>query len=92
MREKKVLTLEEAIRRITSLPARRLGLTDRGMICKGAWADLAILDPETFEEKATTFEPNQVAVGMKHVLVNGVITLRNGERTGNHGGRVLHAP
>lgn len=91
VRDKKLMTLEEAVRRITSLPARRLGLANRGIIAKGAWADLAVFNPHSFEEKATTFEPNQLAVGMQHVLVNGVIAMANGERSSNRGGQVLRA-
>jgi N-acyl-D-amino-acid deacylase len=91
VREKKALSLEEGIRRLTSLSASRIGIKDRGVIRTGAWADLAIFDPATFREKATTFEPNQLATGMRHVLVNGVVTLRDGERTGDHGGHALRA-
>jgi len=80
---------EEAIRRLTSLPAGRLGLKDRGVIEKGACADLAIFDPQTFSERGTTYEPNQTAVGMTHVVVNGVLTVRDGRLTGNRGGQVL---
>lgn len=89
VRETKTLTPQEAIRRITSLPASRLGLKDRGVIRKGAWADLAIFDPGTFAERGTTFEPNQIATGMKHVLVNGVLTVKDGELTGARGGCVI---
>lgn len=89
VRDTGMITTEDAIRRLTSLPARRLGLQDRGVIQPGAWADLAILDPATFAERGTTFEPNQIAVGMRHVLVNGTITLKNGALTGERGGRVL---
>jgi N-acyl-D-aspartate/D-glutamate deacylase len=89
VRDTKALTPQEAIRRITSLPASRLGLTERGVIRKGAYADFAIFDPTTFAECGTTFEPNQVAMGMKHVVVNGVVALRDGELTGERGGRVL---
>jgi N-acyl-D-amino-acid deacylase len=91
VQEKKSIKLEEAVRRITSLPASRIGIKDRGTIRKGAWADIAVFDPATFRERATTFEPNQLATGMKHVLVNGVVTLKNGERTGQHGGHALRA-
>jgi N-acyl-D-amino-acid deacylase len=89
VREKKAMSLPEAIRRITSLPASRIGLKDRGVIREGGCADLAIFDPESFAEKATTFEPNQLATGMKHVLVNGVVTLRDGALTGSRGGQVV---
>jgi N-acyl-D-aspartate/D-glutamate deacylase len=88
-RDTGLLSPAEAIRRITSLPAARLGLPDRGVVRAGAWADLAIFDPAAFAERGTTFEPNQVAVGMKHVVVNGVVTLRDGALTGARGGRVL---
>ena len=80
---------EEAVRRLTSLPASRLGLADRGTIRVGAWADLAIFDPDTFAERGTTFEPNQTASGMVHVLVNGIPTLVDGELSGVRGGQVL---
>ena len=91
VREKKTVSLEQGIRRLTSLPASRIGIKDRGVIRAGAWADLAIFDPETFRERATTFEPNQLAEGMRHVLVNGVVTLSNGKQTDKHGGRALRA-
>jgi N-acyl-D-aspartate/D-glutamate deacylase len=83
------LSAQEAIRRITSLPASRLGLSDRGTLRPGAWADVAVFDPTVFAERGTTFEPNQPAVGMKHVLVNGVLTLEDGKLTGNRAGAVL---
>jgi N-acyl-D-aspartate/D-glutamate deacylase len=89
VREQQTLAVEEAIRRLTSLPARRLGLTDRGVIRPGAWADLAIFDPATFAEQGTTFVPNRLASGMRHVLVNGVLTLKDGRLTGERAGRVL---
>ena len=89
VRETQMLNPQQAVRRLTSLPASRLGLSDRGIIREGAWADLAIFDPLTFGERGTTFEPNQVAVGMRHVIVNGVVTLKDGEMTGQRGGHVL---
>ena len=89
VREKKMFTPQEAIRRMTSLPASRLGLRERGVLKKGAWADIAIFDPETFSERGTTFEPNQIAQGMKYVLVNGVVAVRDGELTGTRAGQVL---
>ncbi|HMN28521.1 MAG TPA: hypothetical protein PKE45_10240, partial [Caldilineaceae bacterium] len=72
-----------------SLPARRLGLNDRGIVRPGAWADLAIFDPATFGERGTTLEPNQTATGMQHVLVNGTLTVKDGLLTGARGGQVL---
>src|SRR5262249_47658360 len=89
VREARTLTVQEAVRRLTSLPAGRLGLKDRGTLREGAWADVAIFDPESFGERGTTFDPNQTAAGMVHVLVNGVLTLKGGTLTGRRGGQVL---
>jgi N-acyl-D-amino-acid deacylase len=89
VREWKLLKPETAIHRLTGLPASILGLTDRGILKVGAHADIAVFDPATFGERGTTFEPNQLAVGMQHVLVNGVQTLREGVRTGHRAGKVL---
>ena len=89
VRETGALSFEEAVRRLTSLPAERLGLSDRGTVKEGAWADLAIFDPNTFSERGTTFEPNQIAQGMRHVLVNGSFVIRDGEMTGTRSGKVL---
>jgi N-acyl-D-aspartate/D-glutamate deacylase len=86
-----MLSPQEAVRRLTSLPARRIGLNDRGIVRAGAWADLAIFDPATFAERGTTFEPNQTAIGMRHVLINGVVTLKDGALTGDRGGQVLRS-
>jgi N-acyl-D-aspartate/D-glutamate deacylase len=89
VRETGLLTPAEAVNRLTALPAERLGLRNRGVLRAGAHADLAIFNPEAFGERGTTFEPNQLAVGMRHVVVNGVVTLDAGEPTGNRGGEVL---
>ena len=89
VRDRGLLSPEEAIRRMTSLPAQRMGLKDRGVIRKGNWADLAIFDPATLSERGTTFEPNQTALGMVHVLVNGTLSLKDGQLTGRRGGHVL---
>lgn len=89
VRQQKMLSPQEAVRRLTSLPASRLGLNDRGVVRKGAWADLAVFDPEVFGERGTTFEPNQTAAGMRHVLVNGKCVLREGKLTGERSGQVL---
>lgn len=89
VRDQQALSAEDAIFRMTGLPASRLGLTDRGNLEPGAWADIAIFDPETFCEKGTTFEPNRLAAGMLHVIVNGVVTLRDGQLTGERAGAVL---
>ena len=74
---------------MTGLPAERLGLADRGVIREGACADLAIFDADRFAEAGTTFEPNLVASGMVHVLVNGVVAMRDRALTGERGGAVL---
>ena len=89
VRDLGIFTPEEAVRRITGLPASRLGLKDRGVIREGAWADLAVFDPERFAERGTTFEPNRTAAGMVHVVVNGAVALENGNLTGTRNGQVL---
>ncbi|MDE2997993.1 MAG: amidohydrolase family protein [Gemmatimonadota bacterium] len=89
VRDRKLFSPQEAVRRLTSLPASRLGLTDRGVIRKGAQADLAIFDPNVFAERGTTLEPNRTAAGMRHVLVNGGFAVRNGVLAGQRYGRVL---
>jgi N-acyl-D-amino-acid deacylase len=89
VREHGVLTLEEAVRRMTSLPAWRIGDDSRGRIAEGVHADLAIFDADTFIDRATYEEPHQYATGMLHVFVNGEPVLRDGELTGTRPGRVL---
>lgn len=89
VREKSALTPEEAIHKLTGLPANVLGLKDRGVLRTGAWADIAIFDPGEFGEQGTTFEPNQLAKGMLYVLVNGNLTLDQGKLTGERGGKVI---
>ncbi len=88
-RDKALFSAEETIRRMTSLPAERMGLKDRGVIQKGNWADLAIFDPAAFSDRGTTFEPNQVCQGMVHVLVNGIVALQDSKLTGERAGSVL---
>ena len=87
--ERQTLSPQEAVRRLTSLPAARMGFTDRGQIRVGNWADLAVFDPHQFGERGTVFEPNQTATGMRHVLVNGIFAVRDGRLTGQRGGHVL---
>lgn len=89
VREEKVITLPEAIRRLTSLPAEVLGLKDRGALRPGYHADIAIFDPAKIRDHATFEKPMQYATGMVHVLVNGVPVLRNGEHTGAKPGRIV---
>lgn len=89
VREERVLALEEAIRRLTTLPAETLRLHRRGSLRPGYFADIAIFDPDTITDHATFESPHQYATGMVHVLVNGVPVLRSGEHTGATPGRVV---
>jgi len=92
VREEHALTLEDAIRKFTALPAQRMRLTDRGVIKQGMWADVVIFDPETIRDLATFEEPNQLSQGMQYVLVNGVPVIADGQMTGALPGRVLRGP
>ncbi|MBL8697084.1 MAG: amidohydrolase family protein [Alphaproteobacteria bacterium] len=89
VKQRRVLSPEEAIHRLTALPASVMRLGDRGVLREGAAADIAVFDPDRFAERATTFEPNQLAEGMMHVVVNGSLALRDGRLTGERGGAVL---
>jgi N-acyl-D-amino-acid deacylase len=89
VRERGVLSLEQAIHKITQKPARRLGLEGRGIIARGAFADLVAFDPEAVGDRATFEDPHQYPVGIPLVIVNGVVTLRDGEHTGRLGGRAV---
>lgn len=89
VREKKVLPLEQAIRKITSLPAQAAGIKDRGLLRKGMHADLVVFDPVRVRERATPLEPAEYPEGIEHVLVNGVFAVRAGETTGNLAGQVV---
>jgi len=91
-RDEKVLTLPEAVRRLTALPATNLGLDHRGFIQEGMFADVVVFDPATIADRATFDKPHQYAVGMKHVFVNGVQVLKDGEHTGAKPGRALWGP
>ena len=89
VRELKVITLQEAIRKMTSLPASILGLPDRGTIQEGQWADLVIFDPSTVADQATFEDPFQYPVGIETVLVNGQVVLDEGKHTNARPGKVL---
>ncbi len=89
VREEHVLTLPEAIRKFSALPAQRMRLTDRGVLKKGMWADVVVFDPQTITDKATYERPNQLSTGMDYVLVNGVPVIANGKMTGKLPGKVL---
>jgi len=88
-REAGLLTPEEAVRKLSGQPAELMGIADRGVLREGAKADVAIFEPESFGQAGTTYVPNQLATGMRHVIVNGVVTLTDGRLTGERGGRVL---
>jgi N-acyl-D-amino-acid deacylase len=92
VREDKLLTLPDAIRKFTALPAQKMGFTDRGVLKLGMWADLVIFDPQTIRDLATFEEPNQLSVGMDFVLVNGVPVIAEGKMTGAKPGMVLRGP
>jgi len=89
VREEKVITLEEAIRRLTSLPASNLKLDRRGLLRTGYSADVVVFDPKTIRDHATFERPHQFSTGVTHVFVNGVQVLRDGEHTGAKPGRVV---
>jgi dihydroorotase/N-acyl-D-amino-acid deacylase len=92
VREEHRLTLQDAIRKFTSLPAQRLGLTDRGVLKQGMWADIAIFDPEQIHDVATFENPNQLSVGIQYLLVNGVPVIAGGKATNALPGKVLRGP
>jgi N-acyl-D-amino-acid deacylase len=89
VREEGIISLSEAIRRLTSFPAENLNIKQRGRLQEGYFADITIFDPETISDQATYAEPHQYATGVVHVLVNGVPVLRNGEHTGATPGRFV---
>ncbi len=89
VREEKVLTLEDAIRKFSALPAQRMRLADRGVLKAGTWADVVIFDPATVRDRATFDNPNQLSEGMEYVLVNGVPVIDRGKMTGVLPGKVL---
>lgn len=89
VRELKQLTLEDAVRKMTSLNAAKVGLKDRGVIREGAYADITVFDPDKIIDKSTYTDPFQYSEGINHVLVNGQLVLENGEHTGNHPGKAL---
>jgi N-acyl-D-aspartate/D-glutamate deacylase len=92
VREDKALTLEDAIRKFSALPAQRLRLTDRGVLKAGMWADVVVFDPATVRDLATFDNPNQLSEGMEYVLVNGSPVIEQGKMTGVLPGKVLRGP
>ena len=92
VRQEKVITLAEAVRRLASLPAENLKLDRRGKLQKGYYADIVVFDPDTICDNATYEKPQQYATGMIHVFVNGKQVLKEGEHTGVKSGRVVRGP
>jgi N-acyl-D-aspartate/D-glutamate deacylase len=92
VRDEGVVPLAEAVRRLTSLPARTLRLEGRGRLAPGMYADVVVFDPARIRDRATYERPHQYAAGVVHVLVNGTAVLRNGEHTGALPGRVVRGP
>jgi len=92
VREEKVITLQEAVRRLTGLPATNLGLDHRGFLKPGMFADVVVFDPATIADRATFENPHQYSVGVKHVFVNGAQVLKDGEHTGAKPGKALWGP
>jgi N-acyl-D-amino-acid deacylase len=88
-RDEQVLTLQDAVRRMSALPASNLRLARRGMLKAGYFADVVLFDPATIRDNATFEQPHQYASGMRHVFVNGVQVLKDGEHTGAKPGRVV---
>ena len=89
VREDHLLTLEEAVRKMTALPASKMRFADRGVLKQGMWADVVVFDPATITDKATFEEPNQLSVGMDYVLVNGVAVIAGGKATSALPGKVI---
>ena len=92
VRDEKVVPLEEAVRKLSSLPAGNLRLRDLGLLAPGYFADVAIFDPDRIQDHATYDEPHRYATGMRHVAVNGTLVVRDGEHTGALPGRVVRGP
>jgi N-acyl-D-amino-acid deacylase len=92
VKERNVLTLEEAVRKMTSWPATRMRLANRGSIKEGNWADVTIFDLDKIDDRATYERPIQYPTGIEWVIVNGVVTIDGGKHTGAKAGQVLYGP
>ena len=92
VREEHKLTLEDAIRKFSALPAQQMRIADRGVLKEGMWADITVFDPATIHDVATFEKPNQLSVGMEYVLVNGIPVISQGKMTGALPGKVLRGP
>jgi dihydroorotase/N-acyl-D-amino-acid deacylase len=91
VRDKQIISSGEAIYKMTKMPAQRIGLSDRGRIEVGAIADIAVMNLDTVQDHATFDQPHQYSTGVRHVLVNGVIVLKDGVMTGERPGRSLRS-
>jgi N-acyl-D-amino-acid deacylase len=89
VRDEKLMSVTEAVRKMTSLPASNLGIANRGLLRQGYFADIAVFDPATIQDHATFEKPRQLATGVSEVFVNGVEVVHNGEHTGAKPGRVV---
>jgi N-acyl-D-amino-acid deacylase len=92
VREEKLLSWEEAIRKLTSLPADILGIKDRGMLKPGQFADVAVFDPKEIAGQATFEDPFHYSVGVRHLFVNGAAVVKDSKYTGERPGRALRGP
>jgi N-acyl-D-amino-acid deacylase len=92
VREDGILTLEDAIRKMTSFPAQRLGLFDRGLLRAGMWADVVVFNPDTVIDNATYENPHQFSEGIQHVIVNGQIVVENEIQNETLPGTILRRP
>jgi N-acyl-D-aspartate/D-glutamate deacylase len=92
VRDEKVLKLEDAVRKMTSLGAQQLGIRDRGLLREGKFADVVVFDPDRVADKATFAQPHQYPVGIEYVIVNGKIVIENGKHTGARPGRIVYGP
>ena len=92
VRELKVITLPEAVKKMTSMNADKIGIVDRGRLKEGQWADVTVFDQERVIDRATFEQPHQFPVGIKYVIVNGVVTVDNEQHTGALAGRVIYGP
>ncbi|HYN22711.1 MAG TPA: amidohydrolase family protein, partial [Thermoanaerobaculia bacterium] len=92
VRDEKVIPLEDAVRKLSSQPAENLKIRERGRLQEGYFADVVVFDPATIQDHATFDKPHQYSTGVKHVWVNGVQVLKDGEHTGAKPGRVVRGP
>lgn len=92
VRERGVITLEEAVRKMSSMSAQRLGIRDRGLLVEGFFADIAVFDADVVRDMATFEDPHQYAIGVEYVLVNGELVVEGGRHTGRRPGKILYGP